>query len=223
MSTVGNLRKDGVLDQIVAAGADYDLPMLLGWIANESGGRNEVDKTYGESGYFQIMPSEATDHGIDINLVRSSPAYSVEAGLKLVGYYSDLASKIGYPSLGDMHWRITKLLHSMGSGAAQKLLKAAKDAGVNTDDWDALESWALSNEESLLHLTKKSPTKWFGLVDRVMKDGKVMALGLQVAPPDAAPAVAVVADAVAENPQVAGVLVATGLGLLLWWYYRTRK
>ncbi len=82
------------------------------------------------------------------------------------------------PKGSEFYWRMVKLCHTMGSGAVQKIVAAAKAAGEYRT-WARLEKYALDHEAELLHLTKHSPTKWFPFVDKIFALGAPFGVGSQ--------------------------------------------
>lgn len=170
---------DKILIQLTAAAVSAGLPLglMVGWIAKESGGKLAETTKYDERGLFQLMPDESKTLGLDHQRLSTDLTYSINGGIALIGYYSGKVDKFGVASRGSAYfWLLTKLVHSMGDGAVQKIVKAARDAGM-VSSWAALKSYALNNEAELLHETKHSPTKWFNFVDSVYKVGAPFGFG----------------------------------------------
>ena len=153
------------------------LGVPVGWIQVESGGRLDEVTTLKERGYFQLMPSESQDLGLQHERLSTDSMYSLAAGFKLINYYSRAIARvcriggIEYVRPGtEYHWRLCKLGHSMGLGATQTVLLEAAKAHA-TISWDMLKSFALANDEALTKKTKHSPVKWFPFVDRMFLIG----------------------------------------------------
>lgn len=163
------------------------LGVPVGWIQVESGGRLDEVTTLKERGYFQLMPSESADLGLQHERLTTDSMYSLSAGFKLINYYSRAIGRvcriggIEYVRPGtEYHWRLVKLGHSMGLGATQRiLLDAAKEHA--TISWDVLKAYALQNDAALTQKTKHSPAKWFPFIDRMFAIGQPY--GLDSAPP----------------------------------------
>jgi hypothetical protein len=163
--------------QQAAFSSTIPLGVLVGWIAKESGGRIDEVTKYGERGYFQLMPEEQTRVGFtDTDKLSSDPQYSINAGLALIGVYMGAVDKLGLARGTEFYWKMVKLMHSMGSGAVDKIWKAA-DSDNRT--WQRFEDYAESHEDELKHLTKHSPTKWFEYVDKVADVGRPFGFGSQ--------------------------------------------
>lgn len=155
------------------------LGLLVGWIAKESGGKIESTTKYGEVGLFQLMPDEYKKLGLDPALLASDPTYSINGGLALIASYMGEVNKLGVAQQGTAYfWRLVKLFHTMGSGAAKQIVAAAQGAG-EARTWARLEAYALANEAELLHATKHSPTKWFPFVDKIADIGTPFGFGSQ--------------------------------------------
>jgi hypothetical protein len=157
--------------------ASIPLGVLVGWIAKESGGRIDEVTKYGERGYFQIIPEEQTRIGYeDTDRLSSDPQYSINAGLALIGVYMGAVDKLGLVRGTEFYWKMVKLMHSMGSGAVDKIWHAAD---TETRTWQRFENFAESHEDEMKHLTKHSPTKWFAFVDKVADVGRPFGFGSQ--------------------------------------------
>lgn len=179
-------RVDALLGPLQQAAASSGIPLgvLVGWIARESGGKLAVhpqpgpgDTKLDERGFFQLMPSESKMLGFDHERLSTDPVYSINAGLALIGHYMGEADKLGVAQHGSSYfWRLVKLLHTMGPGAVDKIIAAAKADGA-TASWEALEEYATSHDAELLHATKHSPLKWFPFVDEVYATGAPFGFG----------------------------------------------
>jgi hypothetical protein len=179
-------RVDAILDLLKQAAGASGIPLgvLVGWIAKESGGKLAVhpqpgagDTKLDERGLFQLMPAESKMLGFDHQRLSTDPVYSINAGLALIGHYMGEADKLGVAQHGsNYYWRLVKLLHTMGSGAVDKIIAAAKADGA-VASWEALEEYATSHDAELLHATKHSPVKWFPFVDEVYATGAPFGFG----------------------------------------------
>lgn len=176
---------NAILGLLRAAAERSGIPLglLVGWVARESGGRlDEVPKPLkgepdGERGYFQLTPSESSSLGIDHARLSTDPQYSVDAGVRLIQKYANAVSRLGVAQPGSTYfWLLTKLQHTMGSSATQKIVDMAKLAG-SASSWPALKSFALAHEGDILSATKHSPSKWFPLIDQVYEIGAPFGFG----------------------------------------------
>ena len=181
-----------------ARASGIPLGVLVGWVAKESAGRIGAApkvKLKGESdverGFFQLTPSESKSLGLDHARLSTDPAYSLDAGVRLIREkYAPRAEKLAVAPLGSSYfWRLVKLGHTMGSGAAAKIIAGAKAAGT-AGTWEQLRNHAVSENERYLRETKHSPKKWFPLVDAVYEVGRPFGFGAgdAVAGEDAPPA-----------------------------------
>lgn len=181
-------RIDAILPQLRMASASSRVPLgvMVGWIARESGGRlDEVPKPLkgepdGERGLFQLTPSESKSLGLspeDHKRLSTDLQFSINAGLMLIAKYMGKVDRLGVAAPGSSYyWRLVKLMHTMGSGAAEIIVKNAKAVGA-ARSWEALEEHALDNERQYLSETKHSPSKWFPLVDKVYEIGAPFGFG----------------------------------------------
>jgi hypothetical protein len=172
-------RVNTILPQLQQAAQSSGVPLgvLVGWIAKESGGRLDDVTKLDERGLFQLMPSESKSLGLDHQRLSTDLVYSINAGLALIGRYMGVVDKLGVAKRGtEYFWRLTKLCHTMGSGAAQKIVSAAQSAGV-AGSWASLRNWAVAHDSELLHATKHSPLKWFPLIDAVFEVGAPFGVG----------------------------------------------
>ncbi len=170
---------DAILPQLKQAADSSRIPLglLVGWIARESGGRLGETTKLDERGLFQLMPSESKALGLDHQKLSTDVVYSINGGLLLIAKYMRQADELGIaPKGSSYYWRVVKFLHTMGTGAVNKIIKAAKDAG-QTGSWEALEKYAMDNNEKFLHETKHSPVKWCPLVDAVYQVGAPFGFG----------------------------------------------
>lgn len=176
---------DAILDKLRAAASSSGIPLglMVGWIAKESGGRlSEVTKL-DERGYFQLMPDESKSIGFDHQRLSTDSDYSIQAGVALIKKYAAQADGLSVaPKGSSYYWRLVKLGHTMGSGAAKKIVAGAKEAGA-AGSWEALEAHALDNSVKYLLTTRHSPSKWFPLVDAVYDVGAKFGFGDESARP----------------------------------------
>jgi hypothetical protein len=172
--------------QKAAQSSGIPLGLLVGWIARESGGRiGEVTLKYDERGYFQLMPSESKALGIDHQRLSTDSNYSINAGLLLIGKYMKQADALGVaPHGSSYYWKLVKLLHTMGTGAVQKIVPMAQAAG-RASSWAALEDFALTHNDEIYATVKHSPSKWFPLVDKVYAVGRPFGFGTDFGQPTA--------------------------------------
>lgn len=181
----GYKRIDDILPQLKQASSASGVPLglLIGWIAKESGGRIGDTTSLDERGYFQLMPSESKKLGLDHQRLSTDSDYSIAGGLKLVQDYAKKAESLAAAPTGTSYfWRLVKLLHTMGSGAVDKIITGAKQAGA-TGSWSALEQHALDNESRYMAAVKHSPSKWFPLVDKVYDVGRPFGFGIDAGTP----------------------------------------
>lgn len=170
---------NAILPQLRQAAQSSGIPLgvLVGWIAKESGGRLDETTKYDERGLFQLMPAESKMLGLDHQRLSTDLVYSINGGLALIGHYMGIVEKLGVAPEGSAYfWSLVKLAHSMGSGAVQKIVAAAKEAG-DAGNWHDLESYAEANNDALLHATKHSPSKWFPFVDEIASLGAPFGFG----------------------------------------------
>lgn len=172
---------DEILGQLRQASMSSGIPLglLVGWTAKESSGRvGAIPKTKikretdFERGLFQLSPTESRALGVDHARLSTDVTYSINAGLALIGRYMGVADKLGVAQRGSpYYWRLPKLIHSMGQGQVQKIVKSAKSAG-QAGSWEALREHALD-----MKLDGPQPKKWFAHADAVYKIGKPFGFG----------------------------------------------
>lgn len=209
--STGYKRVDAILDSLRHAADVSGIPLglLVGWIARESGGKLAThpqpgpgDTKYDERGYFQLMPAESKALGLDHQRLSVDPEYSILGGIKLIQEYMRDVDAMGVAPRGSAYyWRLVKLCHTMGSGAAKKIVAAAKAEG-KAQNWDALEAYALDHDAELLHATKHSPAKWFPLVDKVYAVGAPFGFGATVAVVGGGPAFTDIIDPIECIPRL---------------------
>jgi hypothetical protein len=185
--STGYKRIDAIMDRLpdgapglrtAASTSGIPLGLLVGWIARESGGKIGETTKLDERGYFQLHPDESKSLGLDHQRLSTDPQYSINAGLKLIGLkYMPFADKFNiFPKGSSDYWKLVKLGHTMGSGAAAIVVNDARAAGA-TGSWAALEKYALDHNSELFSKAKHSPAKWFPLVDAVATAGAPFGFG----------------------------------------------
>lgn len=165
--------------QQAADSSRIPLGLLVGWIAKECGGKLGEVTSLGERGYGQLMPEESKKLGLDHERLSTDPVYSINGLLALIGSYMGAVDKLGIATKGSTYyWMLVKLCHTMGTGAVQKIVALAKDAGEYRT-WARLEKFALDNEAAIKSATKHSPSKWFPFCDSIYKVGAPFGFGSQ--------------------------------------------
>jgi len=159
------------------------LGVAVGWIERESGGRLGDVTDLDERGYFQILPDESKDLGlpaVDHKRLSTDSDFSLEIGFRLVRHYRKVV--MGWEISGldpgsETAWRFVKFAHSIGPGAAHRIVvDASSQAGM-------LGSWGLFSEYCRLNdgryrLSKEdgglghSPAKWINFVNDVFVSGE---------------------------------------------------
>ncbi len=167
-------------EQLESLRAAWTVPLgvPVGWIEVESGGRLGEVTSLDERGYFQLLPEESMDLGLNHARLSTDSAYSLSAGFKLIEYYRHQVTRIcatvgadGYVRTGsEYHWRLVKFAHSIGQGAARIILDDAVKFN-SAISWDMLKSYALQHDADYTVRLKHSPAKWFALVDRMFSIG----------------------------------------------------
>lgn len=180
-STTGYKRVDALLPKLreIASSSSIPLGLLVGWIAKESGGKLAVhpqpgagDTKKDERGYFQLMPNESKDLGVDHQRLSTDSDYSLDAGVKLVKHYQAVVDALSAAVRGTtFYWLLVKLAHTVGSGQIKKWAKAARDAGRGAT-WDDFKAFVLGE-----HWTGPQPKKWLPFVDEVYAVGVSFGFG----------------------------------------------
>ena len=163
---------------------DIPLSFLLGWVAVESDGRNDV-VTAGknERGFFQIMPSESARMGFDHARLTADPEYSVRSGVQLVRFYADFVRSRypWFPPGTELFWRIVKLQHAMGVGAAAALLTSMRKRNLPMT-WEAVKRYEVTEGPHVYPLLNPSDPRRRGRfghnVDGVFERGRQIAASL---------------------------------------------
>jgi hypothetical protein len=171
----------------------YGVPygVALGWIQVESGGRLGETTSLDERGYFQLMPDESKEIGVDHQRLSTDSDYSLEAGFKLIAYYAKVvrsrtrSCNVNVMDGSEFFWRLVKLGHSMGGGSLSMILRDAATANAATD-WNAFSSFLRAHDGDYLHRLKHSPVKWLGLIDRMFAIGRPYGVDRSVSVPPAA-------------------------------------
>jgi len=167
------------------------LGVAVGWIQKESGGRLSETTSYDERGYFQLMPEESKDLGLDHARLSTDSDYSLEAGFTLIASYNRRVLKaashasitdqrvrafLDTPHGTEYRFRLVKFFHSIGGGAAKAIfLDALIDQAA--DSWAALSIYAMERDDQYLHELKHRPSKWIGLVNEMFKIGEPYGIG----------------------------------------------
>jgi len=170
---------DAILPELQKASAASGVPLglLVGWVAKESGGKIGEVTRLDERGLFQLMPDESKRLGLDHQRLSTDLVYSINAGLLLIATYMKDVDALGVAAKGSTYyWLLVKLAHTMGVGAMDKIVAAAKASG-QAGSWSALESYALANNAALLSATKHSPSKWFPFIDALYDVGAPFGFG----------------------------------------------
>lgn len=121
---------------------------LLGWISVESGMKLGDLTKICERGYFQIHPEESANLKLDHDRLSVDPAYSVEAGIRLIrqkmANVERLAREFGFPTTGELFWGLVKLAHWIPSAPGRILQKMRQD-GVSATNWDGVRQYIKAN------------------------------------------------------------------------------
>ena len=102
-----------------------------------------------ERGFFQIHPDESKDRRFQHERLTTDPDYSVQAGIRNVRFYADLARQ-RFPSIpegSELFWRIVKLQHAMGSGLVRALLGRMRASNIALS-WEAKHCWERWREQT---------------------------------------------------------------------------
>jgi len=117
---------------------------------------------------------------LDHARLATDPDYSVHAGIQLVRYYADLV-RSRYPWFtpgSELFWRIVKLQHAMGSGAAATLLSSMRRHNIPMT-WEAIKRYEISEGPRLHRLLNPSENSRRGRFGRNVD--QVFVLGRQLA------------------------------------------
>jgi len=167
--------------ELLAIAWEVPLGVAVGWIQAESGGRLGEVTRLDERGYFQLLPEESKDLGIDHQRLSTDAIYSLAQGFRLVDYYSHQVDRFAYAAGlrvekgSEYHWRLAKLAHSIGQGACKQMIIQA--ARLRLEGWTAFATYFLAHDAEYTAKFKHSPVKWIGLVDRVFEIGRPYGLG----------------------------------------------
>ncbi len=125
------------------------LSFILAWIKIESDGDITVIPKYepgtedlNERGYFQISIEESKKQGFQHQRLTYDPAYSVQAGIKLINYYANAVRALGVADTSPIFWRFVKLWHA-ASGIATYAVRFAKEKNLPLYDWEAFKKFIL--------------------------------------------------------------------------------
>ena len=119
------------------------------------------------------MPDESKSLKLDHQRLSTDSAYSINAGLALIGRYMGSVDAFAVAPRGSSYyWRLVKMVHSMGTGQTKKVVDSAIAAG-QASTWAQLEAYSIANPP------KKGPrpSKWFPFVDEVYKVGRPFGFG----------------------------------------------
>lgn len=174
-------RLHGILEQLCGT---HQVPygVAIAWIAVESGGRLTETTSLDERGYFQLLPEESKDIGVDHRRLSTDSDYSLGAGFKLINYHRNIINKIcttnaiALPPQSEFYWRIVKMSHSIGPGALRTLMRDGNAAG-SLGDWLAFSAFLRANDAHYLHELKHSPAKWLALIERMFAIGRPYGTG----------------------------------------------
>lgn len=178
----GHKLVDKILPQLAAAAQSSDIPLglLVGWVVKESGGKIGEVTSRGERGFFQLDPSEAKKVGYDdLDRLSSDVVYSINAGLALIGVYMGDVDRLNLssaPKGSSFYWKLVKLMHTVGPGAAKKWVQAGVDEGV-AGSWESLRRYLTAHDSEMLHATKHSPLKWLPFIDEIYAIGAPFGFG----------------------------------------------
>jgi hypothetical protein len=164
---------------------DIPIEFLLGWIAVESDGRIDASGSprLDERGFFQISAPESKEllrlTPVQHRRLSTDPAFSVQAGIKLVRRYADLArSRFPWiPAGTELFWRVVKLQHAMGGGLTRALLNRMRASGIATT-WDAIKRYEVTEGPGLHRLLAVEPGRFGRNVDRLFQRGRAVARSL---------------------------------------------
>jgi hypothetical protein len=125
------------------------LSFILAWIKIESDGVITVVPKYApgtkdldERGYFQISIEESEKQGFQHWRLSYDPAYSVQAGIKLINYYANAVRALGVSDSNPIFWRFVKFWHA-ASGIATYAVRFAKEKNLPLYDWEAFKKFIL--------------------------------------------------------------------------------
>ncbi len=125
------------------------IAFILAWIKIESDGVITVipkyapgDKDLNERGYFQISTEESEKQGFQHWRLSFDPAYSVQAGIKLINYYANSVRTLGVSDSNPIFWRFVKLWHA-ASGIATYAVRFAKEKNLTLNNWEVLKKFIL--------------------------------------------------------------------------------
>jgi hypothetical protein len=128
------------------------IAFILAWIKIESDGDITVipkyapgDKDLNERGYFQISIEESEKQGFQHWRLSYDPAYSVQAGIKLVNYYANSVRALGVSDSNPIFWRFVKFWHA-ASGIATYAVRFAKEKNFPLYDWEAFKKFILETQ-----------------------------------------------------------------------------
>jgi hypothetical protein len=152
--------------------------VAIGWIQVESSGRLAETTNLDERGYFQLLPEESRDLGLDHQRLSTDSDYSLQSGFMLIEYYRHAHRRMCDANnitcvlpMTEYYWRMIKFAHSMGQGSVGAFLRDAAAVGA-ANDWPSLCAYLTANDARYLHQLKHSPVKWIGLINRMFAIGQ---------------------------------------------------
>lgn len=158
--------------EVLCALHKHPLGLYVGWIAVESGGNLHEVTSYDERGYFQLMPEESAELGVDHQRLSLDSEYSLQAGSLLVDKHATSVRRYaqGVVDGSELFWRLVKFDHAIGPGAARRIVT---DAGLDgtLQDWAALVGYCANRQEHYLAILKHDPLRWCHNVDKVYEIG----------------------------------------------------
>jgi hypothetical protein len=158
---------------------DIPLPLLMGWIQVESGGKlNNLTTSAGirEAGLFQISDEEARTIGVDQDKVMEDQEYAIRSGIQLIRHHEGNVEQAlsKYPNMqqvfkkdNDMYWKLVMFSFSAGPGTMERLIANMNDSNYAPNSWDDVMKFAALNPAGYKH----SPMKWSYHVNRAFNLG----------------------------------------------------
>ncbi len=124
---------------------EIPLKFLLGWIGVESDGCIDEITGLDERGFFQVHPGESELLKFDHKRLSTDVDYSVWAGIQLARFYANYGRKFyTWAAPGsELFWRIVKLQHAMGIGAAKLLFSDMRKHNVPMT-WEAIKRYEVT-------------------------------------------------------------------------------
>ena len=159
--------------------AEFSVPLgvPVGWIQVESGGRIGEVTELDERGFFQLLPDESADLGLDHQRLSYDVEYSVRGGFLLIDRYRRILRNFTVqlqPLLlngSEFQWRLVKFCHGIGPGAARTISREASAANL-FDTWPNFFAYCQRNDAMYLQRLKHSPFKWCSQIDKMFDIGR---------------------------------------------------